>query len=92
MKRKSLTAVLFIIFLPALILYCTDVISPSYAESRNTLSAGTAKINITPLTPIPMSGYGGRKDPYKGVHDELFARVIVFSDGERKAAILSADL
>ena len=58
---------------------------------KNVLMAGTAKVNITPRTPIPMSGYGGRNDPFKGVHDEIFARVIVFSDGKNKAALISSE-
>ena len=58
---------------------------------KNTLRAGTAKINITPRTPIPMSGYGGRDDPFKGVHDEIFARVVVFDDGKNKAALISME-
>ncbi|MBN2314664.1 MAG: neutral/alkaline non-lysosomal ceramidase N-terminal domain-containing protein [Sedimentisphaerales bacterium] len=55
-------------------------------------TVGSAKINITPKKPIPMSGYGSRKDPFKGVHDELFARAIVIGDGTRKAAIVSVDV
>ena len=92
MKRKYLKTILFTIFLPVLIFCCTALFSRLYAESRNTLYAGTAKINITPETPVPMSGYGNKEEPYKEIHDELFARVIVFSDGERKSAIISADL
>jgi neutral ceramidase len=58
----------------------------------HTLMAGTAKIIITPAKPIPMSGYGGRKDPFKGVHDDIYARIVVFGDGNNKAAIISAEL
>lgn len=59
---------------------------------ENNLQAGTAKIIITPGKPIPMSGYGGRNDPFKGVHDEIYARIIVFSDGKNKAALISTEL
>ena len=62
------------------------------AAGTSKLSAGTAKVNITPQTPIPMSGYGSRKDPFTGVHDDIFSRVVVFSDGENKAAIIAADI
>ena len=58
---------------------------------KNILTAGTAKINITPHTPIPMSGYGGRNEPFKGIHDDIFARAIVFSDGKNKAALISME-
>lgn len=56
------------------------------------LLAGAAKVIITPASPIPMSGYGGRKDPFKGVHDDIYARIVVFSDGKNKAAIISTEL
>ncbi len=63
-----------------------------FAAGTSELSAGTAKVDITPQTPIPMSGYGSRKDPFTGVHDEIYSRVVVFSDGENKAAIIAADI
>jgi neutral ceramidase len=54
--------------------------------------AAAEKIVITPKTPIPMSGYGSRKDPFKGVREEIHARVVVVSDGTNKAAIISAEV
>lgn len=62
------------------------------ATPNKTLSAGVAKIKTTPETPIPMSGYGGRKGPFQGIHDDLFARAIVFSDGENTAALIAVDI
>ena len=62
------------------------------ASGKSTLLAGASKINITPKVPIPMSGYGGRKGPFKGINDDIFIRVIAFSDGKNKAAIIAADL
>lgn len=56
------------------------------------LRAGAAKVLITPQTPVPMSGYGSRKGPFKGVHDDIFARAVVISDGVNKAAIISAEV
>jgi neutral ceramidase len=60
--------------------------------AQNTLSVGTAIINITPEKPIPMSGYGSRTGPFEGIHDSIYARAIVFYDGENKAALISAEL
>ena len=67
------------------------VIAQGQVQARpgNNLSAGAAKVVITPF---PMSGYGGRNDPFKGVHDDIYARVVVFSDGKNKAAIISTEL
>ncbi len=62
------------------------------AASKEGLLAGAAKVKITPETPVPMSGYGGRKDPFKAVHDDIYARVVVFSDGENMAAIISVEV
>jgi neutral ceramidase len=59
-------------------------------ESR--MLAGAATINITPQLPVPMSGYADRDEPSKGVHDEIFARALVFDDGKNKACIVQADL
>jgi hypothetical protein len=39
-----------------------------------------------------MSGYRSRTKPFEGVHDSIFARAIVFSDGKNKAAIISAEI
>jgi hypothetical protein len=54
--------------------------------------AGTAKANITPPVPIPMSGYSSRTKPYESVHDSLYLRVVAFGDGERNAAVVTADV
>ena len=61
-------------------------------QKESKLLAGAHKINITPNMPIPMSGYGGRNEPFKGVHDSLYVTSTVFSDGAQKAVIITADL
>ena len=61
-------------------------------DQNGNLQVGRAMVNITPSTPIPMSGYGGREGPFEGIHDSLYTRVIVFDDGARKAALISADV
>ncbi len=61
-------------------------------DQKGNLRVGTARVNITPSTPIPMSGYGSREGPFQGIHDSLYTRVIVFDNGTRKAAVISADV
>lgn len=39
-----------------------------------------------------MSGYRSRTAPFDGIHDSIYARAILFSDGENKAVIISAEL
>ena len=53
----------------------------------SSLLAGAARINCSPWTPIPMSGYEARKDPFKGIHDSLFVRAVVFSDGTNRPLV-----
>lgn len=86
MKRKGMLSVIVVIissiFFGSLVL----------AAPGENFSAGTAKVKITPSAPTPMSGYGSRTENFTGVHDDLFARIIVFSDGENKAAVITADI
>lgn len=65
----------------------------SFEENRNSLRAGVAKRRMTPPVWIPYltSSGNGTSAPFKGVHDELFARALVLDDGKQSIAILSAD-
>jgi hypothetical protein len=82
--KSILSALLFVCFLT----FGTNV----SGAAKSNLKVGTCKVLITPKTPIPMAGFAGRKGPFKGVHDDLYARVIVFSDGVNKAATITAEL
>lgn len=57
-----------------------------------TLYAGFSKVDITPPVGIAMSGYGERTSGAVGIHDPLFARVIVLTDGRVSLALVSTDL
>jgi neutral ceramidase len=67
---------------------------PALAADTGVLQAGAAKIDITPApdAALPMSGYADRKDGFKGIHDHIYARAIVLSDGSRQAAVLTWEL
>jgi len=57
------------------------------------LQAGVSKANITPPLGGPMYGYGARgANVSTGVHDPLYAKTLVLSDGETKLAIVTLDL
>ena len=50
---------------------------------------------ITPASrhwPIWLSGYGDRRDPSTGVHDDLEVRVVLFRSGESMLALVVLDL
>lgn len=56
--------------------------------------AGAARIDITPAkdAALPMSGYAGRIEGFKAIHDPLHLRAIVVDDGTTTAAIVGAEL
>lgn len=59
------------------------------------LEAGVARVEITPhpAQGVPMSGYTDGYDlRAEGVHDPLFARVLVLDDGMRRIALAAVDL
>ena len=57
------------------------------------LSAGTAKVEITGPIGSTMYGYGSRgSNLSKGMHDPLYARVLVLEDIRNKLAIVTLDL
>jgi hypothetical protein len=59
------------------------------------LRAGVARVDLTPPLGMkaPLGGYGERMNrPAEGVHDRIFAKALVISDGTRKFALVTADL
>ncbi len=58
----------------------------------NQVQVGAASINITPSVGTWMGGYSARDHGAEDIHDDLYAKILVFSDGETKAAIVSCDL
>jgi len=55
------------------------------------MKVGSAKVDITPPLNIPYLAYLPRQGKFKGVHDPLYARALVFDDNKMKIAIISAD-
>ncbi len=56
------------------------------------LYAGVARTPVTPLVGVDLTGYAGRPTGCTGVHDDLYAKALVLSDGKTSAAIISLDL
>jgi neutral ceramidase len=58
------------------------------------LRAGAARVDITPApdAALPMSGYAGRKEGFKGIHDNLHVRAIVVDDGANQAALIACEV
>ncbi len=55
------------------------------------LTAGAARVDITPPLTIPYLGFVPRHAFFEGIHDPLHARAVVVGDGQRRIALLSAD-
>lgn len=77
-----------------LILIVYTLAAASFGAAAGTLSAGSARVDITPPADaaLPMSGYDGRKQGFRGIHDHIYVRAIVLADGSQKAALLAWEL
>src|SRR5215472_14411708 len=55
------------------------------------LRAGAARIDITPAADaaLPMAGYAGRTQGFRGIHDPVYVRAIVLDDGTTQAALVA---
>jgi hypothetical protein len=56
--------------------------------------AGAARVDITPPSDaaLPMSGYAGRTQGFKAIHDHIYVRAIVLDDGATQAALVTWEL
>ncbi len=57
-------------------------------ESLPLIHAGVARIDITPETPIRLSGYGSRNQETSRVEQRLFARALALGSDQQKPAVL----
>ena len=66
----------------------------SFGASRGALQVGAARVDITPApdAALPMSGYGGRTQGFQRIHDHIYVRAIVVSDGTSQAALVAWEL
>jgi neutral ceramidase len=60
------------------------------ASVSGPLSAGAFKVDITPPVGLPLAGFGGRTST--GIHDPVYARALVLSNGQVTVAVLAVDL
>src|SRR3954452_6827307 len=61
--------------------------------SGATLRAGLAKVDITPRSPIWMSGYAARTHPSEGVLSPLWAKALAIESGPgERIVIVSVDV
>ena len=64
-----------------------------HLHAAGVLSAGAAKVEITPPVGTPLAGYSKRHGkPSDGIRDPLYVRALALSDGEDTVLLVSADL
>ena len=83
--------VLFVLFMNQSNLFAAPISSSAGAPSRSAsdLRVGAAKVNITPSDLKGLNSFG---DGFKDVHDPIFARALVLTNGVNTAAIVTLDL
>ena len=66
----------------------------SFGATRGPLQVGAARVDITPApdTALPMAGYAGRTQGFQRIHDHIYVRAIVLSDGATQAVLLAWEL
>ncbi len=72
-----------------------DSLSSAFEEvlHEDPLQVGWSKISITPVEPAPLAGYSNRNPKLMdSLHDSVFVRTVVFRQGDKKVAFVSADL
>lgn len=62
------------------------------ANEANLLPVGLARVDVTPKTPIRMTGYANRQNESEGVSQRLFARALAVGEGSDAAVIVTVDV
>ena len=80
-------------FVCSIILLCA-VATAALAADQGSLRVGVIRVDITPASDaaLPMSGYAGRTEGFKAIHDPLHLRTIVVDDGKNQAALVSCEV
>ena len=70
------------------------LVRPELTEAPGRLLAGWAEQDMTPPVGTPMAGYSGRPTEKRctAIHDPVFARAIVLSDGRDTVALVGSDM
>ena len=56
------------------------------------MKVGTSKVKITPPVGSPLAGYSKRTSVSTGVHDDLFARILILDGNGSRMGIVTCDL
>ena len=70
------------------------LLTPCWAQDKG-LEVGVARVDLTPPVEMKASlgGYGERmSEPATGVHDRVFAKALVLREGDKRYALVTADV
>ena len=72
----------------------TSFAAAGWAAPQGTLQVGAAKVDITPAEGLglAMGGYANRAHGFDGIHDHIYTRAIVLSDGTHRAGLLTVEV
>ncbi|MCE5249980.1 neutral/alkaline non-lysosomal ceramidase N-terminal domain-containing protein [bacterium] len=79
-------------FITVIFMLGACIMPSSNVHAESPLRAGAAKIKTSPAEPIPLAGFYVRQGPFTGVHDDLYARAVVFESGGTEAALITVDI
>jgi len=66
--------------------------SASWAAEAPLVQLGVAKVDITPASPIRLTGYASRRTESEGVEQRLWAKALAIgSDADKPALLLTVD-
>lgn len=72
--------------------FCFLLLAAMTTAAFADLSAGVARVDITPPVGYPMGGYAARQGPSTNVHDPLFATALILKSDGMTIVIISCDL
>jgi len=58
----------------------------------STIKIGVSSKTITPPIGIPMAGFSGRTEVSQGVHDDLYGKILLIENKEKRAALITLDI
>ncbi|MCA9021069.1 MAG: neutral/alkaline non-lysosomal ceramidase N-terminal domain-containing protein [Planctomycetaceae bacterium] len=86
-----LPRIILTLILPACFLFLTVTAREAQAETAG-LQAGAAAVDITPPPGTSLDGVISKNGTVTGVHDRIYSRALVLSDGNTRIAICVNDL
>ena len=82
----------FILIIYGALVSFLSITAMQSAVGAGEFRAAAAKADITPTDLISLWGYGDRSGPAIGIHDPLFAKILILDDGSTRLAWVTLDL